>query len=113
MVNFVNKKEIFFEKIKNDPKLNRYHLLEEEINNNPIYKKLIIEIKDLQKEMVVSNQYKLNESIRQKNMLYKQKINQLNKFSRVQEYLELQKYFNDIFIDLKNMIEKRLENENN
>lgn len=113
MVNFVSRKDLFFEKIKNDPKLIRYHLLEEEINNNPMYKNLIIEIKDLQKEMIISNQYKLNKSISSKNILYKQKVNKLNKFPRVQEYLELQKYFNDIFIDLKNMIEKRLEEKNN
>lgn len=99
----------FLKYLKESKRLKHYHELEKEINENPKFKNEILKLKQLQKRLVMAKDLNKTSLAKISSDDYEQKIIDINKNPRLFEYLELQREYNEILQDLKNIFEDKID----
>lgn len=97
-----------YETIKNDPNLKRYQELEKLFNSNKAIQTQMYRLKQLQKQLVNAKhieKHKLTDKLESE---YQMLLQNLYEIPLMEEYLELQAYFNEVMKSITDVLENEI-----
>ena len=106
----MSKLEELIQIIRKDSNYLYYQKLEVKINENEDIKNKVANIKQLQTQIVLAKELGKRNKVSNLEEKYDSLLLELEEVPHVLEYLELQKYYNDLIQDIKSILENEVEN---
>ena len=107
----MSEKEKFIQMLQNDKNLEEYQRLETLINENKTIKSTMIQLKNIQKQMINANKIEKTNAYLQLEADYQKMLSEITEYPLMEQYLELQKYFNEILKETAEIIGNSLNND--